>query len=188
MPKKVIFSKEIVFNKAFEMFEKQGLDVITARNLGKELKASPAPIYSNYSSIDELKEELITVAKNRFMEYIKRPFTDLKYLNIGMGICVFARENKELFRSIFLREQSFTDIIRRFRDSVKTEIEKDERFTGLPVEFKDELLLDCWIFAHGYSTLIATGFVEPTDEEIKERLMAGAGTILYKRLGELKKR
>lgn len=188
MPKKVIFSKDIVFNKAFEMFEKQGLDVITARNLGKELKASPAPIYSNYSSIDELKEELITVAKNRFMEYIKRPFTDLEYLNIGMGICVFARENKELFRSIFLREQSFTDIIRRFRDSVKAEIEKDERFTGLPVEFKDELLLDCWIFAHGYSTLIATGFVEPTDEEIKERLMTGAGTILYKRLGELKKR
>lgn len=187
MPKKVVFSKEIVFNKAFEIFEKKGLEVITARNLGKELKASPAPIYSNYTSIDDLKEELITVAKNRFMEYIKRPFSDLIYLNIGMGICVFARENKELFRSIFLREQSFTDIIGRFRNSVKEEIEKDERFVGLPVEFKDAILLDCWIFAHGYSTLIATGFITPTDEEIKERLLTGAGAILYKRLETLKK-
>lgn len=187
MPKKIIFNKDVVFNKAFEIFEKQGLDVITARNLGKELKASPAPIYSNYSSIDELKEELVTVAKNRFMEYIKRPFTELTYLNIGMGICVFARENKELFRSIFLREQSFTDIIRRFRDSVKEEIEKDERFSDLPVETKDSLLLDCWIFAHGYSTLIATGFITPTDEEIKERLLEGAGTILYNRLDKFKK-
>ncbi|MCI6152143.1 TetR/AcrR family transcriptional regulator [Fusobacterium perfoetens] len=186
MPKKVVFKKEIVFSKAFEMFEKYGLDFITARNLAKELKASPAPIYSNYESIDELKEELISVAKNRFMEYIKKPFTEYTYLNIGMGICVFARENKELFTSIFLREQSFTDLIRRFRNATREEIEKDERFKGLPTEFKEGLLMDCWIFAHGYSTLIATGYVNPTNDEIKERLLSGAGTMIYSRLKETK--
>lgn len=186
MPKKAIFQKEQIFNKAFEIFEKEGLDVITARNLGKALKASPAPIYAHYASITDLKNELIDHAKDRFLDYLNRPFTDLRFLNIGMGICVFARENKSLFSSIFLREQSFDDLIRKFRDATKEEINKDERFNGLPSEFKDELLLDCWTFAHGLATLIATGFFEPNDKEIEARLLNGAATMLYKRLDDFK--
>lgn len=187
MPKKAVFQKDQIFNKAFEIFEKEGLDVITARNLGKALKASPAPIYAHYASITDLKNELIEHAKNRFLEYLNRPFSSLIFLNIGMGICVFARENKSLFSSIFLREQSFDDLIRKFRDATKAEINKDPRFDELPSDFKDDLLLDCWTYAHGLATLIATGFFEPTDKEIKERLLKGAATMLYKRLEDFKK-
>ncbi len=187
MPKKVTFTKEIVFKKAFEVFDKQGLDVITARSLAKELKASPAPIYSNYESIDELKEELITVAKDRFIEYIQKPYTDLTFLNIGMGICIFARENKSLFSSIFLREQSFTDLKNRFKNLTSEEIKKDERFMSLPREFSYEVELDCWMYAHGYATMIATGFFkDPTNDEIKDKIMNGAAIMLYKKVEDFK--
>lgn len=182
MPKKAIFHKQQIFDKAFEIFEKEGLEVITARNLGKALKASPAPIYAHYESINDLKTDLIDTAKAQFLEYLKRPFTDLIFLNIGMGICVFARENRSLFSSIFLKEQSFSDIIRQFRDVTKAEINKDHRFDDIPENLKDDTLFDCWTFAHGYATLIATGFIDPSDEEIKRRLLAGPATILYKRI------
>ena len=159
--------------------------------MGKALSSSPAPIYAHYSSITELKNELISVAKDRFLEYLKNPVTDKIYLNIGIGICTFAKENKQLFVSIFLREQSFSDLIREFRDVIKIEMDKDDRFSNLSVEFKDMLFFDCWTYAHGLSTLIATGFFpadkEPDNEYIKERLMQGAATMLYKRLEDYSK-
>lgn len=186
MPKKAVFSKKQIFDTAFALFESKGLEAITARNLGKALSSSPAPIYAHYSSITELKNELISVAKDRFLEYLKNPVTDKIYLNIGIGICTFAKENKQLFVSIFLREQSFSDLIREFRDVIKIEMDKDDRFSNLSAEFKDMLFFDCWTYTHGLSTLIATGFFpadkEPDNEYIKERLMQGAATMLYKRL------
>ena len=187
MPKKAVFSKEQIFTQAFALFENEGLEVITARNVGKALNSSPAPIYAHYDSITDLKNELISVAKERFMEYVKRPVTDLIYLNIGIGICTFAKENKKLFSSIFLRENSFSDLIREFRDAIKEEMDRDKRFDNLSTEFKDALFFDCWTYAHGLSTLIATGFFTPSDEYIKERLMQGAATMLYKRLEDYNK-
>ncbi len=191
MPKKAVFSKKQIFDTAFALFESKGLEAITARNLGKALSSSPAPIYAHYSSITELTNELISVAKDRFLEYLKNPVTDKIYLNIGIGICTFAKENKQLFVSIFLREQSFSDLIREFRDVIKIEMDKDDRFSNLSVEFKDMLFFDCWTYAHGLSTLIATGFFpadkEPDNEYIKERLMQGAATMLYKRLVDYSK-
>ncbi|MCJ8341748.1 MAG: TetR/AcrR family transcriptional regulator [Cetobacterium sp.] len=188
MPKKAIFTREQIHNKAFELFEKNGLAAITARNLAKALNASPAPIYSCYSSMDELKKELIDRAKEVFMDYVIRPVTDLKYLNSGIGLCAFAREEKQLFTSIFLRERAYKSLLKEFRDLMKNEMAKDPRFDGLPSDFKNELFLECWFYGHGLATLIATGYFEnPTNEFIKEKLMSGAATMLYTRIENYKK-
>ena len=56
MPKKPIFTKEQVYKTAFEVFKIEGIDGISARNLAKSLGASPAPIYSFYSSIEYFKK------------------------------------------------------------------------------------------------------------------------------------
>ena len=45
MPKKVIYTKEQIVEKAYELLKVEGLNSITARNLAKNLKTSPAPIY-----------------------------------------------------------------------------------------------------------------------------------------------
>lgn len=187
MPKKAIFKREQIHEKAFEMFEKHGLDDITARNLAKTLNCSPAPIYSCYSSMDELKNELIERAKQIFLDYVVRPETDMVFLNSGIGLCAFAREEKQLFKSIFLRDNSYGKLLKQFRDLVKIEMEKDERFDDLPTEFKHELFLDCWLFGHGLATLIATDyFKDPNNEFIKERLLSTAAVMLYKRLDDFR--
>lgn len=190
MPKKPIFTKEQVYKKAFEVFKVEGIDGISARNLAKSLGASPAPIYSFYSSIDDLKHELLDEAKKLFLEYVKKERTNFIYLNIGMGICIFAREEKELFQAIFLRESlgKRNEVIREFRDLIKEEMSKDSRFSELDEEFKTNLYLDCWMYAHGFATLIATNYYENiSDEVIKERLMEAAATMVYKRLEDYKK-
>ena len=116
--------------------------------------------------------------------------SDLIFLNIGMGICIFAREEKELFQAIFLRESygKRNEVIRIFRDIIKDEMSKDSRFDGLDEDFKTKLYLDAWTFAHGFATLIATNYYEEIkDKEIKERLLEAARTMIYKRLADYKK-
>lgn len=185
MPKKAIFTKDHILNKAFEMLEKKGLEEITARNLAKALKSSPAPIYGFFKSMDDLKKELIERSKSVFMEYVKNQNTELPLLNIGMGIVTFAREEKQLFRSIFLREKSYQGLIQEFKELVEEEITADNRFMGLPKEVEETLFLDCWTYAHGMATLTCTGYFEnPSDEFIKDRLMQSAAGIIYRRLEE----
>lgn len=187
MPKKAIFKKEQIHNKAFELFKINGLDYITARNLAKALNCSPAPIYSCYSSMDELKEELIDRAKNIFMEYVTKKETDMVFLNSGIGLCAFARDENQLFKSIFLIDNSYDSLVKQFRDLMKTEMEKDDRFNNIPLKEKYELFLDCWFVGHGFATLIATGYFEnPTNEFIKNKLLNSAALLLYKKLDDFK--
>lgn len=190
MPKKPIFTQKQVYRKAFELFKSGGIDGISARSLARALNSSPAPIYSFYSSIDDLKNELLENAKQLFLEYISKTPTDLIFLNIGMGICIFAREEKELFQAIFLTEGygKRNEVIRAFRDIIREEMSKDSRFMNLDEEFKIKLYIDAWTFAHGFATLIATNYYEDiSDDEIKDRLLEAAGSMIYKRLEDYNK-
>ncbi len=186
MPKKVVFTRDDVVSKGFEILKERGLNAITARNIAKKLKSSPAPIYSYFTSIDQLKEELIEIAKNQFLEYIRKPYTDIVFLNVGMGIVIFAREEKELFSSIFLKNNSYKDIILEFKKTIYKEIEDDYRFEGVEEDRKEWLLERCWIYAHGLATLVSTSFMKDnSDEYIKNNLFDMS--ILFRHiLGETK--
>ena len=37
MPKKILFSRELIIEKSFELFKEEGIDAITARNVAKIL-------------------------------------------------------------------------------------------------------------------------------------------------------
>ena len=47
MAKKVLFSKEIIVDRSFELFKEEGIEAISARNVAKMLDSSPAPIYKS---------------------------------------------------------------------------------------------------------------------------------------------
>ena len=152
MPKKVLFSKELILDKSFELFKEEGIEAISARNVAKILDASPAPIYKSIGSMKNLKKELIKRAKDLFIEYLIKRRTGIKFLDIGMGISIFARE----------------------------EIKKDERLIKIDKEKQEELLVSCWVFAHGLSTLIATGFFkDPNDSFIEKSLRDAPAKLFY---------
>lgn len=180
MPKKLIFSKEKIIDTSFQYFKNEGIDFITARNIAKILNCSTVPIYSSIGSMDILKDELIDKAKKLFIDYITTTRTGIKFLDIGMGIVIFAREEPKLFFNIFLKENIERDLLEEFISIIHKEVKKDERFFKISDDIKNELFLNCWIYAHGLSTLIASGYIKnPTDEYIKEKLMNNPAKLLY---------
>ena len=153
MAKKVLFSKEIIVDRSFELFKEEGIEAISARNVAKMLDSSPAPIYKSIGSMRNLKKELI--------------------------ISIFAREEKQLFLQVFSKDNIEGSLIDEFLNLIREEIQKDERLIKIDKEKQDELLVSCWVFAHGLSNLIATDFFKnPTDEFI-ERVLRNAPAKLF---------
>ena len=180
MPKKVLFSKELILEKACELFKEEGIEYISSRNVGKILDASPAPIYKSIGSMRNLKKELIKKAKDLFIEYLVKKRTGIKFLDIGMGISIFAREEKQLFLQVFSKDNIEGSLIDEFLNLIREEIKKDERLIRIDKEKQEELLVSCWVFAHGLSTLIATGFFKnPTDEFIENTLRVAPAKLFY---------
>lgn len=172
MSKRVIYTKDEIVDKAYEMLKEGGLNWITARNLAKKLKTSPAPIYGHFNSMEILKEELIKKSKEQFLKYINISYTDKPLLNFGMGFVIFAREEKELFRAIFLIDSSYKDVISEFKNLIFQKVEEDSRFTGIEIEKIEWLFEKCWVYSHGLATLIALDFTEDSsNESIQKNLM-----------------
>ena len=134
MPKKVLFSKELILDKAFELFKEKGIESISARNVGRMLDASPAPIYKSIGSMRNLKKELIKKAKDLFIEYLTKKRTGIKFLDIGMGISIFAREEKQLFLQVFSKDNIEGSLIDEFLNLIREEIKKDERLIRINKE------------------------------------------------------
>lgn len=183
MPKKIVFSKETIINKAFELFKEEGIDSISARNVAKALNCSPAPIYSSIGSMEILKDELVNKAKNLFVNYITTQRTKIKFLDIGIGFAVFAREERQLFSNIFLVESLERALMSEFLDLIHDEMKKDSRFSHLTEDERNEIFMNCWIFLNGLATLIAIGFIKnPSDDYIKEKLLNNPAKLLYEYL------
>jgi hypothetical protein len=143
-----------------DLVENQGMRVLSARNVAKQLTSSTAPVYSGFSSIDELKREVLNKSEVLLIAYIKTPYTDRVFLNMGVGIALFSRDQRELYRTLFLKKNEFKDIVDGFLSTMKDRIREDHRFTKMPVEGRNSMVDKMWIFAHGLATLICVGFID----------------------------
>ena len=169
---KVKFTRENIVNATYDLMKQEGMKNISARKIAKKLKGSTAPIYAHFSNLEILKEEVIEIAKSNFSRYINKEYTDRQMLNVAMGIAIFAREERELFKSIFLMGDDFKDLFDIVVKDVVDKSKHDERFEGLSEEKIEKIILQIWYYVHGYSTLICTGFLRnQTNEKIQEKIL-----------------
>ena len=104
MPPKIKFTKEDVIQAGFELVEQDCLECLTARNVGKKLGSSTAPVYSHFKSLTELEQNVVARARDLLLDYASRHYTDRVFLNMGTGIAIFAREHPKLYHALFLEK------------------------------------------------------------------------------------
>ncbi|MBP9477778.1 MAG: TetR/AcrR family transcriptional regulator [Sebaldella sp.] len=182
MPK-VKFDKEEIINTTFEILKNDGIRGISARNIAKKMKSSTAPIYAHFENIAVLKKEVINMAKDVLIKYLEEKYTEKKMLNMAMGVVIFAREQKELFRSIFLIDDDFKSVIERAILKILETSKDDERFEHFDKNETVNLVLKIWYYIHGYATLVCTEFIKnPSDEEIKSKVLEVATIFISNEL------
>ena len=96
---------------------------------------------------------------------------DAAYKAMGNSYVRFARDYPEFFKIMFMQKAEMNADNYAEIDYLGDEIIKTgQKFTGLSFEEQKEFHLKVWFFTHGIATLIVTGTIKLTDEEIDKLL------------------
>ena len=160
MPPKVKVTKEDIVNVSLELVRKNGVDAINARAIASALNCSTQPLFSNFESMEELHATVGSAAYDLYLDFIRVEVESEKYPQykaFGMAYIRFAREEKELFKFLFMRDRTDDDTSpdSDFEQSVQIIMEN----TGLSHEKAMLMHLEMWIAVHGIATMHATSFL-----------------------------
>lgn len=156
MPPMIRYTRDAVLSAAFELVRRKGLPALNARAVAQELGSSTQPIFRLFSGMDELRTGVIQLAQEAMQDYMKKALkgSDTPYLTLGTAYVLFARDNAELFKVLFMGNQSI-DLEQMLPIPVELlSVIQDE--TGLSTEHAKMLHGWLWIFTHGLAVAIAT--------------------------------
>ncbi|MFI3257103.1 MAG: TetR/AcrR family transcriptional regulator [Spirochaetales bacterium] len=103
MPPKNKFTKQQFIDAAFEIAKKEGFDKITLRGLAGHFGCSVAPIYVNFTDIEDLKNHVVGKAISLYEEMISAQKTENDVSDIEIASVLFAKENPLLFEETVLK-------------------------------------------------------------------------------------
>ena len=151
MPPKLKFTKEQIIDAAFHLVRKNGWQALTTRALADALGASARPIYSFFSSMAELEEEIVKKAVALLHDHMSRQRTDDPWHDHGIGYVMFAMEEKQLFRCI--NDEKHIALFKKYGDIIWTTLTDSlsdyPPFRELKEEQVQKIQLQRWLFAHG---------------------------------------
>ena len=169
MPPIPKYTKEEIISVAFDYVRENGYDTLTARDLAKMLNTSTRPIFTAFENMDELKKEIIYKATTFFEKYKKNEIEKKEYPEykaIGMAYIRFAKEEKNLFKLLFMRDRSSEKDIEEL--SISDEINIITKNLSLSETDATHFHMKMWIMMHGFATMIATGYLDLDFETISK--------------------
>jgi AcrR family transcriptional regulator len=177
-PKAVNFEREAVLDAAVSVVRAQGLEGLSARAVAARLKSSVAPVYKSHGSMDRLTRDVLEAARRLMDERTRRPYSDVPFLNIGVGIVEFARDETRLFQALFLSRHHNPDILASFHASVLARMKEDALLRLMPDAALERLLDSIWLYTLGLATAVVYGHVADRKTEAIIRSLKDMGNIL----------
>ena len=140
MPPKPKFTREEIVLAAYDMAAARGIDAVMAREVGKAMGSTARPIFTVFSGMDELKEEVRALAMRRCLEDLSGAFDyEPAFKEFGMRWVRFALEQPHLYSLLFSRVAGPDAVKACFALGRKTETEAGEAGSDEKRElFEDE--------------------------------------------------
>ncbi|MBB2183954.1 TetR/AcrR family transcriptional regulator [Lachnospiraceae bacterium MD1] len=175
MPPKIKVTEDEIINVALRIVREKGIESLNARDLAKELGCSVHPIFRAYQSMEGLRIAVYRKAEDIYNERMLSAgeHTEDGFLSIGLAYIDFAKNEKNLFKLLFMtdqfREQSIMDIVGNTKGDDEV-INLLRQMTGLSVKAVKELYAGMWITTHGIASMFATNNCRFSDEENRRLL------------------
>lgn len=173
MPPKPEVSREQVLEAAVPLVRAGGMENVNARALAQALGCSTRPLFRLYKNMEALKLDVklrLDEIYENFMEARMRE--ENRLLSQGAAYVEFAREEKEIFRALFLTRtmagKSLTDIVRA--EWNQRSIENAARTAGLSREGAERLFLNVWLYSHGVASQILSNEIDLPQGRAEELL------------------
>lgn len=182
MPPKIKVAREEIVAAALEIVRSSGADAINARNVAAALNCSTQPVFSNFATMEQLRLAVVQKAYERYLTYVEQDTKAGKYPAYkasGMAYIRFAKEEKELFKLLYMRDR--TSAADSWGDEYfKSAVSFVRSYTGLSEADATLFHLEMWAYVHGIATMFATGFLD-LDWELVSQMMTDAYLGLKKR-------
>ena len=178
MPPKQKYTKQAIIDAAFELATKQGIKGLTARKVADQLKCSTAPVYSYFENMKDLEWEVYNKTKDLILEYTRADYTEFPFRNIGIGIVLFARDQRALFRSLFMESHDYKAIIDDFLKAASECTSGDRRFELFDDTSKLDIMMKMWFVTHGLASMICVNVIENQSREYIEKTLSEIGNVV----------
>lgn len=171
MPPKVKITKDEIVCATLELLRREGEDAMNARSIAAMLHCSTQPLFSNFATMDELQRAVAGAAYKYYHSYLTEEMQGGKYppyKAYGMAYVRFAKEEKQLFKVLFMCDRKGKDLLPTtdFSESVDMIMQAN----GISREVAELWHMEMWSFVHGIGTMLATSFLD-LDEELISRML-----------------
>ena len=134
MPPKFRFTREEIVHAALALTAEGGAKAVTARALAAKLGSSAKPIFGLFENMEELQRAVLAAAFEKYSRFIAAEMTKGEYAPYkasGMAYIRFARDERELFKLLFMRERSREEQLSATNDDVKPLLQLIIKNTGM---------------------------------------------------------
>lgn len=175
MPPKAKFTRDEIIQMAFQIAKTEGLDKITARELGNRLGSSARPIFTVFENMDQIRAEVIASAKELYRQYVQQGLQqEIAFKGVGMAYITFSIREPKLFQLLFMsagpEPTDVAHILPQIDASYEEILHSVQTPYGLDREAADRIYQHLWTYTHGIATMCATGLCKYTIEQISDRL------------------
>lgn len=158
MPPQVRFSREDILKAAFDLAIEGGISTITAQAMAGKLNSSVQPLYSNFSSVQELKQVLAENVCRLFREYVTKSYFSQPYIDIWVGELLFAKHFKNLYTSFLIERNSFEDSFLELNREEFEIFRTDAKLQGLTHDQLHALYRHMQIYNYGLCVMICNDY------------------------------
>lgn len=175
MPPKPKYTKEQIVAAALDVVAKNGVEALTAKELGHALNTSTTPIFTVFNSMQEVQDAVKVAAMERFESYAHKTGQDMPvFKQVGMQMVLFAKNEPRLYRFVFMSAngnvRSFDDVYSHLGDVANECLAAIQIDYGLSRDAAKMLFEHTWIHTFGIGTLCATGMCDFSEEQISKML------------------
>ena len=175
MPPKAKFTREEIIAAALDIARKNGIEAVTARELGNVLNSSARPIFTVFINMDEVISEVLKAARELYNEYVQEGLKETPaFKGVGMSYIKFAMHEEKLFQILFMCEQEevkdIDNVLAAIDENYEIILESVKDLYDLSDDEALGLYQNIWIYTHGIATLCATKVCNFTEEEVSRML------------------
>lgn len=188
MPSSPKIKKEDMLQAALDIVVEEGYAALNIKAVAKKLGCSTAPISWQFGGMDGLREELIPFAE-QYMENTYYSLNENEFATFeqrGKGTIDLALDQPNLFRFLYMGDRnqllSTGFAIQTETGNGNHEFMKMAQELGITSEQAVDFAMTMMVYTQGMATLIASGIVRDTKENMY-RMLHNTGMTYLKGLG-----
>ncbi len=171
MPPRIRITREEIIETGLSLLRTEGAEAINARRIAAALGCSTQPVFSNFATMEELREAVTVAAYTLYSGFLQREVESGEYPTykaLGMAYIRFSREERELFKFLFMRDRTGEDLSPApdFEEAVTLIMKAN----GISRESAARMHLELWAVVHGIGVMIATSFLPLDSATVSEML------------------